>query len=329
MVDDDDDDDGSVDSCEAYISFESTRNQSSRLEESISFSWPGIYEEYDIAVVQSSTVTGGHHDTTIKGKNLRKVVLSTLLEEDDLSPLFDGATWAGTRLWDAAIRAVQYLSGRLPDLDCCSNNAFFETNRTTTTSVLELGCGLGVPGMILHLLGCHVVLTDQPDILSQLEKNVAFNFGHVDDNDGRQRSRIQAMPLSWSRDNTNQLLVELGRETTGFDVVVNCDCVFEPLYVKSWHLLNETIDELLRVNPICLVLSSMERRGVADGIDTFLDEMRNLNHVGSVEKVWAEEERNIVDRCYSSEPSIAFYQIQYCNPLSVHVRLSDCGLVHL
>lgn len=285
-----DEDGDSVDSCEAYISFESTRNQSSRLEESISFSWPGIYEEYD-------DFTGVQHhddDTTMKRRKLRKVILSTLLEEDDLSPLFDGATWAGTRLWSAAIRAVQFLSGRLPN-HCSSNeNAFIEMNRTTPTSVLELGCGLGVPGMILHLLGCHVVLTDQPDILSQLEKNVAFNFGHVDDNnDGRQKSRIQAMPLSWSRDNTNQLLVELGRETTGFDIVVNCDCVFEPLYGQSWHLLNETIDELLRVNPSCLVLSSMERRGAADGIDKFLYEMQTLNHVGSVEKVWSEDERNI------------------------------------
>lgn len=286
--DDDDSDDNSLDSCEAYISFESTRNESSKLEESISFSWPGIYEEYDdIPVVESSE----NDDTTMKRRKLRKVILSTLLKEDDLSPLFDGATWAGTRLWSAAIRAVQYLSGRLPDH--CST--FIEIKRTTPTYVLELGCGLGVPGMILHLLGCHVVLTDQPDILSQLEKNVALNFGHVNNNnnDGRKISRIQAMPLSWSRDNTNQLLVELGRETTGFDIVVNCDCVFEPLYGQSWHLLNETIDELLRVNPSCLVLSSMERRGVADGIDKFLDEMQTLSHVGSVEKVWAEEERNI------------------------------------
>ncbi|KAL3805192.1 hypothetical protein ACHAW5_010165 [Stephanodiscus triporus] len=37
----------------------------------------------------------------------------------------------------------------------------------------------------------------------------------------------------------------------------------------SWRLLNETINELLRVNPRCLVVSSMERR-VADGIDGFL-----------------------------------------------------------
>ena len=50
----------------------------------------------------------------------------------------------------------------------------------------------------------------------------------------------------------------------------------------SWHLLNKMIDELLRVNPRCLVVSSMERR-VADGIDGFLDEMRKMDHVGGVE----------------------------------------------
>ena len=50
----------------------------------------------------------------------------------------------------------------------------------------------------------------------------------------------------------------------------------------SWHLLNETINELLRVNPRCLVVSSIERR-LADGIDGFLDEMRKMDHVGGVE----------------------------------------------
>ena len=53
------------------------------------------------------------------------------------------------------------------------------TSSATSTSLLELGCGLGVPGMILHLLGCDVVLTDQEDILSQLEKNVSSNFHHT------------------------------------------------------------------------------------------------------------------------------------------------------
>ncbi len=58
--------------------------------------------------------------------------------------------------------------------------------------------------------------------------------------------------------------------------------VYSPSLQGSWHLLNETINELLRVNPRCLVVSSMERR-VANGIDGLLDEMRKLDHVGGME----------------------------------------------
>lgn len=76
-------------------------------------------------------------------------------------------------------------------------------------------------------------------------------------------------------------------------ICIHVDCVFEPLYGKSWHLLNETIDELLRVNPKCVVVSSMERRGPADGIDLFIEEMKNMEFVGCVEKVYYDEKRKI------------------------------------
>ncbi|KAL9184045.1 hypothetical protein ACHAXT_002131 [Thalassiosira profunda] len=262
-----------VDSIEAYINFESIRN-SEQLEEAITFSWPGIYE------AGSKTA-------------LRKITISTLLEEDDLAPLFDGSRWAGTRLWGAAVRCIQYLTGDLPHMDRA-----LELSSTDGVSMLELGCGLGVPGMIYHLLGNDVVLTDQADILSQLNNNITQNFPDTakeassEESASNSQHTIQAMPLSWSRADINSLLRQLGRTSIGFDVVINCDCVYEPLYGKSWHLLNETIDELLRVNPKCVVVSSMERRA-ADGIDDFLEEMRNLAHVESVEKVWLEEERQI------------------------------------
>ena len=311
-----DGDDETVDSCEAYISFESTRDPSSKLEESISFSWPGIYDDDDDDDEDEDedgnggSVDDGGGSRRRRGRKLRKVILSTLLEEGDLSPLFDGATWAGTRLWAAAVRAAQYLSGRLPatppgtseeeeeeeeEEDGSSSDhrsilgdaiVRMPTTETaaagdgdrggiggdeydaarartaTTLSVLELGCGLGVPGMILHLMGCDVVLTDQAGILSQLERNVAANFGAAaatatggdggeddgggggDDDDGPRRRRrprrrrdgrgatVRAMPLSWSRDGARRLAEDLGRGGAGFDVVVNCDCVYEPLYGK-------------------------------------------------------------------------------------------------
>ena len=106
------------------------------------------------------------------------------------------------------------------------------------------------------------------------------------------KQSITAKPLSWSRTDVNSLLDDLGKSDSGFDIVVNCDCVYEPLYGKSWHLLNETIDELLKVNPQTLVVSSMERRA-ADGIDLFIEEMKNMEHVRSVEKVWSDEQKRI------------------------------------
>mmetsp|Transcript_7798 Transcript_7798/g.14124 ORF Transcript_7798/g.14124 Transcript_7798/m.14124 type:complete len:312 (-) Transcript_7798:31-966(-) len=302
MSDDESDysDTPSFDSCEDYINFESKRNPSTQLEEAISFSWPGIYEDDE---------GSDNHDKGEEGakeKKLRKIVVSTLLEEEDLAPLFDGSRWAGTRLWGAAVRGIQYVSGHLPGTEVSlMDHGIKLPTKNDEVTMLELGCGLGVPAMIYHMLGGGVVLTDQIDILSQLEKNVDSNFPQtaitsISRNKKRssgeseidKQPTIHAMPLSWSRTDINGLLQEVGRSKIGFDIVINCDCVYEPLYGKSWHLLNETIDELLKVNPQCVVLSSMERRA-ADGIDNFLEEMRNMEHVGSVERVWFEEGRKI------------------------------------
>ena len=137
--------------------------------------------------------------------------------------------------------------------------------------------------MVYHLLGGNVVLTDQANILSQLEKNVRQNFPLQQDD-----HTIQAMPLSWSKDGISELLEKLNRSDVGFDVVLNCDCVFEPLYGKSWILLNETINKLLRVNPLCVVVTSVERRQ-GDEIDSFLEQMKGMEYVKDVEKVWEEE----------------------------------------
>ena len=286
----------SIDSCEEYIHFQSIRNSETQLEEAISFSWPGIYDDEkvdgtdDNRIYDDEKVDGTDDNTE---KKLRKIAISTLLEEDDLAPLFDGSRWAGTRLWAAAVRAVQFLSGHLPGTKNMLGSDAPTTDDKKVVSILELGCGLGVPGMIFHLLGCNVVLTDQIEILSQLEKNVLDNFPNTSDcNKEKEQPTIHAMDLSWSRSDANSLLEKLGRSDTGFDIVLNCDCVYEPLYGDSWHLLNETIDELLKVNPKCLVVSSMERRQ-ADGIDQFLEEMRSMGNVGSVEKVWSEEKRKI------------------------------------
>ena len=79
------------------------------------------------------------------------------------------------------------------------------------------------------------------------------------------------------------LLNDSGNDN-GFDFVLNCDCVYEPLYGKSWEQLAEVVDEVLKINPKCIVVSSVERRR-ADGIDSFVQRMKSCEHVGSVDQV--------------------------------------------
>ena len=203
--------------------------------------------------------------------------ISTLLEPDAMAPLFSGAEWAGTRVWDAAVECIHYLFEYL-------RNNTFENERPFRmlegSTVLELGCGLGLPGMVsfLGMRAKHVVLTDQEQILQQLKRNLELNFNAQ--KDGR---KIEARTLAWSRNGVIRLTEDLNF-SQGFDYVLNCDCVYEPLYGKSWVALVECIDELLRLNPKATVLSSCERRN-HDGVDKFVSAMEESPHVKAVSRV--------------------------------------------
>jgi predicted nicotinamide N-methyase len=201
----------------------------------------------------------------------RAILISTLLEEDDLAPLFAGAQWAGTRVWHAAICMMKYLADNHQD-----------DLKTPNCQLLELGCGLGVPGMLCNALyDTKTYLTDQESILSQLKHNIQENFDPVS-------SELYAKALDWSREAVQDLL----QETGPFDFVINCDCVYEPLYGESWKLLADVMEELLQVNPKTIMLTSCERRN-GDSIDNFLERLRTSEHISSVDKVWADKEFKI------------------------------------
>lgn len=259
--DDDDSSTSSVDSNDTLqnmIQFKSHRNNTG-LEEAISIRYP-----LPRSAVQPGTLR-----------------LSTLLQENDLVPLFDGAGWAGTRVWAAAIWGLKYLIDN-----------YSERNMT----LCELGCGLGVPGMVWHQLGRDVVLTDQESIMTQLVENAKSNFlnsfmNRPSEKETGNLGKLFVQPLTWSRKGFHTLLDSTGFYD-GFDIVLNCDCVYEPLYGKSWELLVEVIDECLRVNPKCIVVTSAERRN-ADGIELFVQRMRESAYVGSVEKVMTDSSRNL------------------------------------
>jgi Lysine methyltransferase len=268
-----------------FSEYISSIRSSTGLETGLSVAWPGL---------------------------VKPLVLSTCLPETEIAPMFHGTQWAGTRVWRAALVALDYLlSGSSPLVELerqrasvvqqgeslmgdtsaddntdqarseakndgsnnNNNNSHYDTAQTinSSISILELGCGLGVPGMVLNALkGYTVVLTDRASLLDSLEANLRQN---------ECKSTISAYPLDWTAEDTRRLL-----QDHRFDLVLNCDCIYEPLYGKSHEALWDCQEECLRANSKTVMLTVVERR-TADGVDIYLERVRQSSLVTTVELV--------------------------------------------
>ncbi|TMW64548.1 hypothetical protein Poli38472_011428 [Pythium oligandrum] len=192
----------------------------------------------------------------------RELELSLLLKEDELAPLFSGAAWAGTLLWDAAAHLTKRFLVKYRDKLARADN---------TMGVIELGAGIGVPGMAARIAGArHVVITEQDDLLELMHRNLADNASVLRIGDvfpEAKHGAIHARPLSWGTKETTAYLDKHADEPV--DVILSCDCIYEPLYGKSWKELAETMELLCVKYPHALVMMCVERRN-EDGIDKFL-----------------------------------------------------------
>jgi hypothetical protein len=123
--------------------------------------------------------------------------------------------------------------------------------------------------------------------VSQLDDNIQSNFPN--DN------RITAQALSWSRQGILDLLKEHRTDNSGsnstnndmfqFDVCINCDCIYEPLYGRdSWEALADILQMMAEVSPLTLLVTAVERRN-ADGLEDFLNRLQSSPHVQPVELV--------------------------------------------
>ncbi|CAM9870625.1 unnamed protein product [Scytosiphon promiscuus] len=141
--------------------------------------------------------------------------------------------------------------------------------------------------MVARLLGASVVLTEQDELLTLLDRNLDKNFADHPRDDGG----IRRAALDWDRkEDTDAVLSCLPPEndvppatlrsrplyplrSTAGDRTLNNrarlrSCVFEPLYGDSWKALAKVMGRLS--DPGTTVLCSVERRGV-DGVPEFLE----------------------------------------------------------
>uniref|UniRef100_A0AAV1UX30 Uncharacterized protein n=1 Tax=Peronospora matthiolae TaxID=2874970 RepID=A0AAV1UX30_9STRA len=212
--------------------------------------WVQVFSDETVETVETST------RVRVLGHDLH---LTLVMQEDEL---------AGTILWDAAV----HLTRRVLTRYRCQLE-----DPTNSLRVLELGAGIGVPGMAARIAGAkHVVLTEQEELLRLLHMNLAANqevLRHPNaaveaDETVDAKEGIVARPLSWGVQQTMEYLAQYPDEKV--DVVLSCDCIYEPLYGTSWQALAQTMELLCGANPECVVLVCVERRN-QDGVDNFLE----------------------------------------------------------
>ena len=242
--------------------------------------------------------------------------LSTQLPSDCIAPMFHGTQWAGTTIWRSAVVALQYLlyynnnsnSNSSFDKSCSNDSKLAVTSSSKSSSggcsgiqldetmtLLELGCGLGVPGMVLHAMtGCRTILTDKSDLLLQLQRNIQSNFYNSEKNNdydsnhdlSHDKRKIEAHALDWSIDGLHELLERCpnSSSSTTIHFILSCDCIYEPLYGDSWRNLLNIQNELLRLFPLAYVLTACHRRP-SDGIDSYIIEANQQQYVSHTEQL--------------------------------------------
>ncbi|XP_053386773.1 protein N-lysine methyltransferase METTL21A-like [Mercenaria mercenaria] len=119
--------------------------------------------------------------------------------------------WSGLGVaavvWDAAEVLSEYLE----------NSADIVKDKT----VIELGAGTGLVGIVASLLGAKTTITDREEVLQYLQTTVKSNLP------GAIYKNTQILPLDWTRD--------LDKFHTTYDVILGADIVY----------IEEVFDDLL------------------------------------------------------------------------------------
>jgi len=171
-------------------------------------------------------------------------------------------TWAGFELWDAAIVMTEFLLKN-------KNGPLTKHWLRPGARVVELGCGVGLPGFVCGVAGARVALTDRGVVAELCEENIACVRGELaaqaGDAGGFKVLDMFASELEWTSPESVQKTVDrLGGPP---DLIIGTDVIFLPLYGKS----NPLLDVLLSLcHADCTVLLSCERRP-GDGLVAFFD----------------------------------------------------------
>ena len=122
----------------------------------------------------------------------------------------DAARMTGALLWDSAVVLALHLASR-------HHQQHLPSGQVAPTRCIELGAGLGLPGLTAARLGLQTTLTDRAECLPLLTNGVSSN--------GLQ-STAEVRELLWGAQTASH---DLGT----FDLILASDCIYEETVVPS------------------------------------------------------------------------------------------------
>ncbi|XP_050369559.1 uncharacterized protein LOC126787702 [Argentina anserina] len=132
----------------------------------------------------------------------------------------------GQLVWPGAMLMNDYLSKNADILQGCS--------------VIELGSGVGITGILCSRFCREVVLTDHNDeVLKILNKNIEL---HASSDNPEYCAGLAAEKLEWG--NSEQISQILQKYSGGFDLILGADICFQQSSITP---LFDTVEKLLRV----------------------------------------------------------------------------------
>uniref|UniRef100_A0A1I7TXC1 Protein-lysine methyltransferase METTL21D n=1 Tax=Caenorhabditis tropicalis TaxID=1561998 RepID=A0A1I7TXC1_9PELO len=168
---------------------------------------------------------------------------------DELTIYQETVTDVGGVIWDSALMTIHYF--------------FKNPQKFKGKKILELGSGTAVCGIALAALGAEVIITDLPERIPLIKKNVEANRNVTE-------GRIQIQVLDWTKDTI----------PSGLDLILAVDCVY----------YNSTVDPLIHLLVDCdskEVIVGIELRDIGEASDAqkkFLESIKRFFQFSPISK---------------------------------------------
>lgn len=137
----------------------------------------------------------------------------------------------GTTVWDASMVFVKFL-----EKNCRKGR--FSPSKLKGKRAIELGAGCGLAGFGMALLGCHVISTDQTEVLPLLIRNAERNSSRITQmkSESDTFGSIEVAELNWGNED------HIKAVEPPFDYIIGTDVVYaehllEPL-LQTIHALS-------------------------------------------------------------------------------------------